>query len=228
MTTTGTAGPPTSTDTTTAGTPTGISTTTAGTTTSTGTTTAGTPTSTGTAATGTATITTTPSGGTPTAIATATTTPTGTRNIEFIVPVRVVDMRPISVTQNIQTTGYDQNGVPIQPGPIQGGTIRRFSIAGRTFPTAGGGAYTVPTDVSGVVINVTIVGGSGGGFVTVFPGDVPDANRPNASTLNPVTPIAFNLWTTGLPRSPSQNAGSIAVYSTDTLHLVIDLVAIYR
>ena len=46
--------------------------------------------------------------------------------------------------------------------------------------------------------------------VAVYPGDVPDAARPNASTLNPITPVAFNFWQTGVGESGA-NAGTIAV-----------------
>ena len=64
-----------------------------------------------------------------------------------------------------------------------------------------GGSFTFPTDVTGVLANVTIVQESGpsGGFVTLYPGDV--AAVPNASTLNPSTAIAFNGWGMGIPTS---------------------------
>ncbi len=151
-----------------------------------------------------------------------------TRNVQFITPVRIIDTRPSNPGQNIQTIGFDQNGAPIQPGQLQPNAVRRFSIAGRTFSTAGGGTYTVPSDINGVNLNVTIVGGPAEGFVTIFPGDVPDSQRPNVSTVNPVTPIAFNFWSMGIPTAGQANAGTLAAFSTNPLDLVVDLVAIYR
>src|SRR5262249_25822175 len=95
-----------------------------------------------------------------------------------------------------------------------------FQIGGCTF-----GGTTIPADASGLLLNVTIVQDApSGGFVTVFSGDQP--GPPHASTVNPATAVAFNFWQTGIPpRGPS--AGQLAVFSTNQLALVVDVVGFY-
>src|SRR5262249_38942091 len=60
----------------------------------------------------------------------------------------------------------------------------------------------------------------------LFPGDVPDQNRPNASTVNPSTAIAFNTWATGIPTSGG-SAGQLAIYSTNALDVIVDVVGYF-
>src|SRR5262245_49524229 len=58
--------------------------------------------------------------------------------VTVITPTRVLDTRP-SEPPAIQTVGFDAaTGNPITPGPIQGGTTRRFRIAGKQFPQGTG------------------------------------------------------------------------------------------
>src|SRR5205823_6442444 len=133
-------------------------------------------------------------------------------NLRFINPVRVVDTRgeaggPI---------GLDPNGWPVVARPLAPGDVRRFLVAGRSF-----GDFTFPSDVSGLLAHVTIVqGAASGGFVTLFPGDL--AAAPNASTVNPSAPIAFNTWAMGIPTS-GPNTGTLGVFSTNALDVVVDV-----
>src|SRR5207249_3629220 len=60
-----------------------------------------------------------------------------------------------------------------------------------------------------------------GGYLVAFPGD---GTAPNAATLNPITPIAFNFWATGVAPTSGPNAGTIALFSTNTLDVAIDVV----
>src|SRR5262249_60943346 len=77
-----------------------------------------------------------------------------------------------------------------------------------------------PSDVSGLLAHVTIVQPqASGGYVILIPGDVP---TPNASTVNPATAVAFNAWVTGVPTSGT-NAGTFAIYSTNTLDVIVDV-----
>ena len=66
-----------------------------------------------------------------------------------------------------------------------------------------------------MLVNVTEVGNPGGGFLTVFPGNVGDANRPLASTLNPVDPINFNVAVKALDPNQGDGTsyGSIAIFT---------------
>lgn len=149
-------------------------------------------------------------------------TPTGVGNLTFITPTRVVDTRPSNPAAGITTTGFNESGNAIVAGAIPGGQVRRFKVGNQTF-----GNTTFPADTSGLLLNVTIVGGPSGGFLTVFPGNVADASRPNASTVNPSTSVAANFWATGVPVLSQPNAGTIAVFASVTLDVVIDVVGYY-
>jgi hypothetical protein len=161
----------------------------------------------------------------------ADTTQTGV--VRLITPTRVVDTR--ATAPGIVTTGYDAvTGAPITAGPIPAGTVRRFRITGKSFPQGGSGSFSFPTDVSGILCDVTVIGAGGGGYVTVFSGNVPDAEKPLASTVNPSTPIAHNF--TAVAVLPDASAafglitgglGSIAVFSTNTTDVAIDAVGIF-
>src|SRR5262249_30427385 len=148
----------------------------------------------------------------------------GLGNLKLIAPVRVVDTRANAA--GIVHTGFDQNGNPVPVAPIPGGsspnpeaTTRRFKVAGQTFA-----GTPIPSTATWLLLNVPRGQDPGsGGYLIVFPGD---ASAPLASTLNPVTPLAFNFWVTGVPTA-GPNAGTIAVFSTNTLDVAIDLVGYY-
>src|SRR5204862_338446 len=144
--------------------------------------------------------------------------------LRFINPVRVLDTR--ASDGQIVTAGFNADGSPITAGQLAANSSRRFPISGKTL-AQGSSSFAFPGDVTGVLVNVTIVQAApSGGFVTVFPGDVLDANRPNASTVNPSTTIAFNFWATGVGTAPG-SSGTIAVFSTNALDLIIDIVGYY-
>src|SRR5262249_48719738 len=133
-------------------------------------------------------------------------------NLTLISPFRTVDTRASDGGGAIVHTGVDENGNAIPVQPIPGGGTRRYRLSFSGAP--------VPADATGVLLNVTIVsppGGPTGGYVTVFPGGDPSA--PLASTLNPVTPIAFNSWEV----KTGANA-TIGVFSTNDLDVAIDVV----
>jgi hypothetical protein len=126
-----------------------------------------------------------------------------------ITPTRVLDTRATQPPA-IQTVGFDAaSGNPITAGPIPAGTTRRYRIAGKTFPQ-GTSTFTFPEGIYGVLVNVTEVGNPGGGFLTAFPGNVSDANRPLASTLNPVDSVNFNFALIALDPNQADGAGSTA------------------
>src|SRR5262249_61081324 len=91
-------------------------------------------------------------------------------------------------------------------GGARGGGAGRFRIAGQALPQ-GTGSFTFPDAIHGVLVNVTEVGAPGGGFLTAFPGHVADANRPLASTLNPVDAVNFNFAVIATDPSPAAGAG---------------------
>src|SRR5262249_25693891 len=125
--------------------------------------------------------------------------------VTVIPPTRVLDTR--APAPGIVTTGFDAaTGNPIGAGPIPGGTTQRHRIAGKGFPQ-GTGSFAFPDGITGVLVNVTEVGAPGGGFLTAFPGNVADANRPLASTLNPVNPINFNFAVIALDPNQADGVG---------------------
>src|SRR5262249_21826151 len=88
--------------------------------------------------------------------------------------------------------------------------------------------FVFPDDSRGILANVTIIGAAGGGFVTVFPGSVADADRPLASTVNPSTQVAANFTAVAIaPTGSPPNKGTIAVYSTNTTDIAVDVVGIF-
>src|SRR5207248_727028 len=88
----------------------------------------------------------------------------------------------------VENDGADPDGTAVSAGPLTANGARRFRLGGQTFA-----GFSFPSDVTGVLVNVTIVQAqASGGFATVFPGDV--QTPPNASTVNPSAPIAHNFW----------------------------------
>ncbi|WP_146228052.1 choice-of-anchor D domain-containing protein [Micromonospora sp. S4605] len=83
------------------------------------------------------------------------------------------------------------------------------------------GAGGVPTDASTVVLNVTVTGPTGSGFVTVYPSDVA---RPNASSLNYV-----KGWTGANSVTVKVGAnGKVNLYNAGaSTHLVADVFGYY-
>lgn len=144
-------------------------------------------------------------------------------SLRFVTPVRVLDTRPDPASDTTASIGYDSSGARAGKGPLRAETMRQFRIAGQTFGT-GSQAFRFPDVVTGVLAHLTVVGGSGGGFVTLLPGDA--AGRPGTSTVNPVHPISFNSWAVGLPASGG-DAGTVKVYVSTEVEMIVDVVAFY-
>src|SRR5207248_339796 len=112
----------------------------------------------------------------------------------FIDPVRVLDTRGPDVGGPI---GYHpaspgQPPTPIEPGQLQPGTTVSYRVGGLSFA-----GFTFPSDLTGLLMNVTIVRGQyagAGGWLVVYPNDGGPA--PFAATVNPQTEIAGNGWVT--------------------------------
>lgn len=139
--------------------------------------------------------------------------------LKLVPPTRVLDTRAAP----FGPIGTNGDGTAVQAGPVAANQTRRFRLAGQTF-----GTVTLPSDVTGVLVNLTIVQpAASGGFVTLFPADL--AAPPNASTVNPSTGIAASFWATGLPNGAVANAGTLGVFSNGAPRdLLIDLIGYYR
>jgi hypothetical protein len=113
-------------------------------------------------------------------------------------PARLIDTRPGS-----QTIDHRQEG----GGLVAAGSITTVQVSGR-------GA--VPTGVSSVVLNVTVTGPTGPGYLTVFPCD---SQQPNSSSLNYATGTTIaNLVVTKVSA-----AGSVCIFTPARTHLLLDV-----
>lgn len=123
-----------------------------------------------------------------------------TSNYKPIVPGRILDTRtdPGSITIDGQGRGH---------GVVAGGTEIELQVAGR----AG-----VPANATSAVLNVTVTGASGDGYVTVYPCG---ATRPTTSNLN------YTLGQT-IPNAVVAKlgtAGKVCLYANSTTHLIADV-----
>lgn len=166
-------------------------------------------------------------------------------NLRFLTnPVRVVDTRGIytdhfsGVVGGGAAIGYQPNGLAIAPGAFGNGETRVFKIANQGF---GAGPLLIPADITGVLVNVSIVqpvNAGTGGYTVVYPGD---ATTPTTATVNPSDPVnvgsgvAVNqnfavVATAPSPGGSGANPGAISVTSfgqAGARDIVIDLVGYY-
>ncbi len=120
-----------------------------------------------------------------------------------IAPCRLVDTRPSTLVGNRAT-------------PLDAGQVADFAVWGTN------GNCTVPSSATGIATNVTAVGPTASGYLTVYPGDVA---RPTTSNLNfvPGSPPTPNQVTVGLSAS-----GGIKVFNfSGSVDVIIDIVGYY-
>ncbi|HIG39463.1 MAG TPA: hypothetical protein EYQ14_02815 [Gammaproteobacteria bacterium] len=92
-------------------------------------------------------------------------------------------------------------------------TIKLSALAATTVD---GTVTTVPSNISAVALNVTVVNPEGGGYVTVYPCDV---ERPLASNVNYVG----NQVVANGVIAPVSGNGEVCLYSLATTDIVVDL-----
>ena len=120
--------------------------------------------------------------------------------LESVVPARLLETRSGPTAETV-------DGLFEGIGRVAAGSVVELTVAGR------GGA---PVDADAVMLNVTAVGPSGPGFVTVFPcGEV----RPTASNVNyqagQVVPNAV-LAKVG-------DGGKVCLFTKAETHLLVDV-----
>jgi hypothetical protein len=121
-----------------------------------------------------------------------------------IVPCRLADTRPAP------------DNVGARDTPIAGGESVTFAVRGTN------GNCTIPETATAVMSNVTLVGASAAGFLTVYPADAP---RPVTSNLNSTAGGAPtpNQVTVGL-----SSTGAIAAFNNaGSVDVIIDLVGYF-
>ena len=117
-----------------------------------------------------------------------------------LTPQRLMDTR---------TNGTTTDGEQVGAGALSGPGTTQVDLLGR------GGVP--PTGATAVMINVTAVGPTAGGFVTVFPAGAP---RPLASTLN----LSPGRTTANMTLVPVGAGGQVSLYlSAGASHLVVDV-----
>jgi alpha-tubulin suppressor-like RCC1 family protein len=125
-----------------------------------------------------------------------------TSSLTPVDPARLADTRANGATIDDQ---FEKGGKVTSATPLT------LAIAGR------GG---VPAGARTVLLNVAAVSPNAGGFITVHPCVTP---RPNASNLNYITGVN----TANLVVVPLNASGEACFYSSQTTHLIVDVVGYY-
>ena len=123
---------------------------------------------------------------------------TATSDLEPVRPARLLETRPDQSTTDGAFAGI---------GFREAGSVTTLRVGGR------GG---VAADASAAVLNVTVVGASGGGYVSLYPCT---DGRPNASSVNfSITSTVANNVIAKLDPT-----GAVCVYASQALNLVVDV-----
>ena len=115
-----------------------------------------------------------------------------------ISPARFVDTRAADTTID----GLDSGG-----GPLTAGTTRTITIAGRA---------DIPTNITGVILNITALDSTAPGYLTVYPCDQP---QPTASNVN----YPYDWVTANAVVAKLSTTGEICVYTSADVHTIIDI-----
>ena len=139
----------------------------------------------------------------------------------------------VAVTNAVISSGEKNAFVPIAPcrlfdirsGSAQIGPRNTPLTAGETYTvqvTGANGNCVIPSDATGVAMNVTAVDGSASSFLTIWPSD---AVQPLASNLN---------WVSGAPPTPNKvdvklsATGQISLFNNvGTVNVLADVVGYY-
>ena len=123
---------------------------------------------------------------------------TATSDFKPVPPARLLETRPDEATSD---------GISAKIGLREAGSVTSLQVGGR------GG---VAANASAAVLNVTAVGASGSGYISVFP--CADG-RPNASSLNfSITSTVANNVIAKLDQT-----GAVCVYTSQALNLIVDV-----
>jgi len=123
-------------------------------------------------------------------------------NLQALTPARVLDNRPTGQTIDDRYENF---------GLIPAGTTTHLQLAGR----AG-----IPGDAYATSLNVTVLGSSGGGFVTVYPCGT---GLPNASNVN----LAVGRTLAALAVTRIGSKGEVCIYNSAATNLIVDVNGYY-
>jgi hypothetical protein len=120
------------------------------------------------------------------------------------------------------------------PGPKSGilaaGSTRGFFGWGTNFSAQGGVATNcgslLSSNNAAILVNFTVVTPDTGGFITAFPADVSDANKPLAATVNfNAGSVVGNNATIKLNQNGLDD--DFKIFTTSNVHVVADIVGYY-
>jgi hypothetical protein len=120
----------------------------------------------------------------------------GTREFTPVVPFRHLDTRELDSRLNAGTYGM----------PV---------LAGQTLKVPVAGARGIPADAGAVSVNVTAVGASGPGYLTVWP----CGERPSTSTVN----YEATLASANGAQLALADSGELCIFSQQDVHVVVDI-----
>jgi hypothetical protein len=127
---------------------------------------------------------------------------------EFVAPAGYVAVSPVRL-MDTRAGGLTVDGLFAGTGRVGGGETLRLGVVGR----AG-----VPAGVGAVVLNVTVTGPVGSGFVTLWPCD--GSGPPTASNVN----FVAGLTVPNLVVVPVSASGEVCVFVAESAtHLIADL-----
>jgi hypothetical protein len=113
---------------------------------------------------------------------------------------------------------------------LAAGSVRGFWGWNNTFSAQGGSATSCGTlqniNEAAILVNFTVVTPDSGGYITAFPADVLDANKPLAATVNfTAGSVVGNNATIKLNQTGTGD--DFKIYSTSNVHVVADIVGFY-
>jgi hypothetical protein len=124
----------------------------------------------------------------------------------------------------------DTRNAGVKSGILVAGTTRGFWGWNNGFTAQGGSATSCGTlqniNEAAILVNFTVVTPDTGGYITAFPADVLDANKPLAATVNfTAGSVVGNNATIKLNQTGTGD--DFKIYSTSNVHVVADIVGFY-
>jgi hypothetical protein len=124
----------------------------------------------------------------------------------------------------------DTRNAGSKSGILQANTVRGFWGWNNTFAPQGGSATGCgtleSTNTAAVLVNFTVVTPVTGGYITAYPGNVADVDKPLAATVNfTAGSVIGNNATVKL--NQTNTGDDFKIYSTSNVHVVADIVGYY-
>jgi hypothetical protein len=124
----------------------------------------------------------------------------------------------------------DTRNAGSKSGILVANTKRGFLGKNTTFTSQGGSATSCntlnTTNEAAILVNFTVVTPDTGGYITAFPADVLDANKPLAATVNFTAGSVVGNNAT-LKLNQTGVGDDFKIYTTSNVHVVADIVGYY-